>query len=131
MKYEQRKSIQVIMSFLENLILVFGVMTSHFTSSVQLRAFVNFLTTILKMFMSSSEGGRNRQLEKNCPPPHHSPRFSKMISSKGILHVHSCQCVSSQTSNSRGHGLKGGYLVPPPPQLTWYRYLNKGLTKGP
>ena len=28
--------------FLENLILVFGVMTSHFTSSVQLRAFVNF-----------------------------------------------------------------------------------------
>ena len=33
-----RKSIQVIMSYLENLILVFGVMTSHFTSSVQLRA---------------------------------------------------------------------------------------------
>ena len=62
--------------FLENLILVFGVMTSHFTSSVQLRAFVNFLTTILKMFMSSSspEGGRNRQIEKNAPP-HHSPRF--------------------------------------------------------
>ena len=30
------------MSFLENLILVYGVMTSHFTSSVQLRAFVNF-----------------------------------------------------------------------------------------
>ena len=62
--------------FLENLILVFGVMTSHFTSSVQLRAFVNFLTTILKMFMSSSspEGVRNRQIEKNAPP-HHSPRF--------------------------------------------------------
>ena len=54
--------------FLENLILVFGVMTSHFTSSVQLRAFVNFLTTILKMFMSSPEGGRNRQIE---PPSAH------------------------------------------------------------
>ena len=104
------------MSFLENLILVFGVMTSHFTSSVQLRAFVNFLTTILKMFMSSPEGGRNRQLEKIASPPtppHYPPRFSKMISSKGILHVHSYQCVSSQTSNSRGHGLKGGYLGPP------------------
>ena len=60
--------------FLENLILVFGVMTSHFTSSVQLRAFVNFLTTILKMFMSSPEGGRNRQIEKIPPPPHtHTP----------------------------------------------------------
>ena len=101
--------------FLENLILVFGVMTSHFTSSVQLRAFVNFLTTILKMFMSSPEGGRNRQIEKKSPPyhDHHFPRFSKMISSKGILHVQSCQCVSSQTSNSWGHGPKGGYLGPP------------------
>ena len=71
MKYEKRKSIQVIMSFFfffENLILVFGVMTSHFTSSGQLRAFVNFLTTILKMFMSSPEGGRNRQIEKKMPP---------------------------------------------------------------
>ena len=99
--------------FFENLILVFGVMTSHFTSSVQIRAFVNFLTTILKMFMSSPEGGRNRQIEKKCPPPHHSPRFSKMISSKGILHVQSCQCVSSRTSNSRGHGPKGGISWPP------------------
>ena len=59
--------------FLENLILVFGVMTSHFTSSVQLRAFVNFLTTILKMFMSSPEGGRNRQIEKFPPPHTHTP----------------------------------------------------------
>ena len=62
--------------FLENLILVYGVMTSHFTSSVQLRAFVNFLTTILKMFMSSSstEGVRNRQIEKKkCPPPPTTP----------------------------------------------------------
>ena len=31
------------MSFLENLILVFGIMTLHFTSSVQLRAFCIFL----------------------------------------------------------------------------------------
>ena len=38
-KYEWRKSVQVIMSFLENLILEFGIMTSHFTSSVPLRAF--------------------------------------------------------------------------------------------
>ena len=50
-----------------------------------------------------------------APPPPHFPGFCKMISNKGILHVQSCQCVSSQTSNSRGHGPKGGggYLCPP------------------
>ena len=70
-------------------------MTSHFTSSVQLRAFVNFLTTILKMFMSPPEGGRNRQLEKNCPHPTTPLDFLKWFRAKGsYMYIPANACLA-------------------------------------
>ena len=85
------------------------------------------------MFMSSPEGGRNRQIEKIPPPP--TPLdFLKWFRAKGSYMYSPANACLANLPIHGAMGPRGDILPPPPPPtnlVAYYRYLNKGLTKGP